>query len=208
MGESAESFLVIDTETTGLFDFARPADAEGQPRLASIAMLFCDAEMNRPYEWFALIKPDGWTMPPQAEAINGLTNDRLTKEGIDASVALAIYSGAIHLGRTVVAYNAQYDTKIMRGTLRRAGLPDLYEMTHARCVMEACTDVCRIPSSRGRGYKWPKLAQAHAHLFGAAHDGAHGALDDARAALRIAQELQKRKIELPRKGAAARSYVG
>lgn len=194
-------FLIVDTETTGLFDFSRPADAEGQPRLASIAMLFCDGELNLQHEWFSLIRPDGWTMPPQAQAINGLSNERLMAEGIDVSVPLAMYAGAIHHGRTVVAYNAQYDTKIMRGALRRSGLPDLYDLTTTRCAMDACTNVCRLPSARGNGYKWPKLAQAYAHLFGSAHEGAHGALEDARAALRIARELKARGVHLPLKGA-------
>lgn len=33
------NLLVIDTETNGLFDFSKPADAEGQPRLAHLAMI-------------------------------------------------------------------------------------------------------------------------------------------------------------------------
>lgn len=119
---------------------------------------------------------------------------------MDDAVALAFYSGAVHHGRTVIAYNAQYDTKIMRSALRRAGHPDLYDLTTARCLMEACTDVCRILSPRGNGYKWPKLLQAYAHLFGTPHEGAHGALEDARAALRIARELRVRGIALPLKG--------
>ena len=31
-------YAVIDTETSGLFDFSKPAEAEGQPRLASLAI--------------------------------------------------------------------------------------------------------------------------------------------------------------------------
>ena len=38
-------YVVIDTETSGLFDFSKPADAEGQPRLASLAMVFLDQDM-------------------------------------------------------------------------------------------------------------------------------------------------------------------
>jgi DNA polymerase III epsilon subunit-like protein len=194
-------FLVIDTETTGLFDFARPADADGQPRLASIAMLFCDDAFELQHEWFSLVRPDGWEMPHEAEAINGLTTERLRAEGVDVSVPLAIYAGAIEHGRTVVAYNAQYDTKIMRGALRRAGLPDLYDHTATLCIMEAMTDVCALPSARG-GYKWPKLVQAYAHFFGEQHEGAHGALEDARACHRIAQELRRRACAMPIKKAA------
>ena len=31
-------FVVLDTETSGLFDYCKPADADGQPRLAEIAL--------------------------------------------------------------------------------------------------------------------------------------------------------------------------
>lgn len=52
-------YLVIDTETTGLPDWRLPADAEGQPRLASWCFILADAG-----------------------AINGLTNERLQAEGL------------------------------------------------------------------------------------------------------------------------------
>jgi DNA polymerase III epsilon subunit-like protein len=194
-------YLVIDTETTGLFRFNDPAEAEGQPYLASVALLFCDDAFNLEHQWAALIRPDGWTMPDEAIAIHGLTNERLHAEGIDVSVPLAIYSGAIVTGRTIVAFNAWYDTKVMRGALRRARLPDLERDTQMLCVMEAMTGVCCIPSRRG-GYKWPRLAEAHVYLFGAEHEGAHGALPDALAALRIAREMRERGYPLPLKAAA------
>jgi DNA polymerase III epsilon subunit-like protein len=194
-------FLVVDTETSGLFDFARPADAEGQPRLASIAMLFCDAQWRLQHQWFTLVRPDGWDMPAAAEAINGLSTARLEAEGVDVSVPLAIYSGAVACGRTVVAYNVQYDLKIMRGALRRAGYPDLYHATDSLCIMEAMTPICAVPSARGVGYKWPKLTEAYAYLVGKL-EGAHGALADASACLRLAQELHAMAVDMPIKRAA------
>lgn len=194
-------FLVIDTETSGLFDFTRPADAEGQPRLASVAMLLCDEQLEVEREYYTLVRPDGWEMPAQAEAINGLSTAKLLADGVDVYWPLLIYSAAID-GRIVMAYNAQYDLKIMRGALRRAGLPDRFDYTESTCVMQAMTDVCRILKPSGRGYKWPRLAEAHAHFFGDAHDGAHGALPDARACLRIAREMRYRGIDMPRKRAA------
>jgi hypothetical protein len=33
-------YVIIDTEGSGLFDFSKPADAEGQPRLAQLAMIY------------------------------------------------------------------------------------------------------------------------------------------------------------------------
>ncbi len=66
-------YAVIDTETSGLFDFSKPADAEGQPRLASLAVIRLDAELNEEGADEYLIKPEGWTLPAEATTINGLT---------------------------------------------------------------------------------------------------------------------------------------
>ena len=52
------------------------------------------------------------------------------------------------------------------------------------CTMKSTTDICRIPSPRG-GYKWPKLGEAYKHFFGEELQGAHDAMNDVRAAMRI-----------------------
>ena len=39
-------YAVIDTEGSNLFDFSKPADAEGQPRLAELAIIYADSEFN------------------------------------------------------------------------------------------------------------------------------------------------------------------
>lgn len=65
---NTQRLLVIDTETSGLFDWSRPADAEGQPRMSSLAMLAVLGERV----WLkahAYVRPDGWTMAPDATAI-------------------------------------------------------------------------------------------------------------------------------------------
>jgi hypothetical protein len=36
------NYLALDTEGSGLFDFTKPADAPGQPRLAAIGMILAD----------------------------------------------------------------------------------------------------------------------------------------------------------------------
>ena len=50
-------YLVFDTETTDLCDFNRPAHAEGQPRLASWAMMFVDDDLQVTEGWHGLVKP-------------------------------------------------------------------------------------------------------------------------------------------------------
>lgn len=120
-------YLVVDTETTGLFDFAKPADAAGQPRLAEFAGIVCTADPSEPAtEHRYLVRPDGWEMTADGTEINGLTTEYLAERGAPVADVLAFYSAQIADGLIVVAHNAQYDTKIMRGEMRRADLPDLF----------------------------------------------------------------------------------
>ncbi len=175
-------FCIFDTETSGLFNFALPADAIGQPRLASIAMLTCDENLRLVAAVSFLIKPEGWQMPPEAEAINGLSTVLLNEHGIPPKDALDQYTQKIDAGMTMVAHNAQYDTKIMRGEMRRASFADRYESTATFCTMQFLTDICRIRKPNG-GYKWPKLSEAVSYCLGRDHANAHGALPDALACL-------------------------
>lgn len=183
-------YLIVDTESSGLFDFSKPADAEGQPRLAHLGMLFVDESMAIEREASLYVKPDGWVMPAEAQAVNGLSMEMLAAKGIPVVEVLAQYSAAIEEGRVVVAYNAQYDCKMLRGELRRAGMPDLFDVTQNICVMRPCTGVCKIPKANGKGYKFPKLAEALAH-FKFPQEAPHTAMDDARGAYRIFRKLKE-----------------
>lgn len=122
-------FIVIDTESNGLFDFSKPADAEGQPRMAELAMIFLNEEMEIEREYQGYVKPDGWEMTPEASAINGLTTEFLIENGKPVKEVLQIYADAIKESRAVVAFNAQHDTKICRAEFRLSGMPDLFTET-------------------------------------------------------------------------------
>ena len=183
---------VIDTETSGLFDFKQPADAPGQPRLANLAIIMLDENLEVTAEHDFLIQPDGWDLTPEAAAVNGLTVERLKAEGIPVRDVLGKYSTLIEAGYVIATYNAQFDTKIMRGELRRAGMPDLFEQTPNVCLMRASTDVCKIPSKNNRGFKFPKLGEACA-FFKIEQSASHTALGDARSAVAILKALHALK---------------
>lgn len=184
-------YLVIDTETTGLFNFKLPADAEGQPRLAHLAMIWADAEGNELDRQDLYVRPNGWTMPQgpkSAGEVNGLTDEFLSANGADIGEVLEQYLEEVRRGLVVVAFNAQYDLKVMRGELRRAGKPDLFEQTKNVCVMRPMTALCRIPYANRGGFKFPNLGEALL-FFGHVLEGAHQATSDADGARTLLQEL-------------------
>lgn len=182
--------LVIDTETSGLFDFKQPADAAGQPRLAQFGAIYCDLDSEQVEEQRVgmHIQPDGWEMDPGAGAVNGLTTAFLRENGVPVAEALNAYEKAILDGYTVVAFNAQFDTKVMRAEFRRAGRPDLFEQTPNVCVMRPMMKLGVVKASGGGGF--PKLSDCCAH-FGITHEKRHDAIGDAEAALAILVELNR-----------------
>lgn len=191
------TYMVIDTETSGLFDFQKPADADGQPRLASLAMVLLAPDMSIASEQNFLVKPDGWTMNAEATAIHGLTQDRLMEEGQLIDDVLVQYALALEARHVIVGYNVSFDLKMMRGEMRRLSMPDRYEDTASICCMRPLTDVCKITKPTGRGYKFPKLTEAYKFLFGRDYEGAHGSLQDARACAEIFREIRARDIRCP-----------
>lgn len=184
-------YIVVDTESTGLFDYKMPADAEGQPRMAEIAILFVDAALEIEREYRALIKPDGWIMPPETAEIHGLTQAILMEKGLPVREALDVYNEAIAEGRVMAAHNSQHDAKMLRAELRRAGLPDQFEAAPNLCTMRTLTDVCKIPYANGRkGYKFPKLSEA-CEFFGIEQQAQHSAYSDAMDCLQLMRRMKQ-----------------
>lgn len=185
-------FAIIDTETNGLFRFKDaagvpvPADDPSQPRLAHLGIILLDEQLQEERAIDLYVRPDGWKMEPEAQAVNGLTDEFLTENGSDVLIVLDQYVRVIDAGYVIVAFNAQFDCKQMRGELRRAGLDDRFEQTPNICVMRASMAL-KIKKASGRG-GFPSLADVCAH-FGIDHKAAHTAGGDARAALEIFRRL-------------------
>lgn len=190
----SENYVCIDTETSGLFDFSKPADGEGQPRMASVAFIRLFPDFTVMLEREFLIRPDGWRMNDAAALIHGLTHDRLMADGVPVIEALDYYNDILDANPVIVGYNASFDLKVLRGELRRAGKPDRFEGTRSVDCMRPLTDICKVPKASGSGYKWPKLTEAYRAIFQRELAGAHGALADARACAEIFREMHPRGI--------------
>jgi DNA polymerase-3 subunit epsilon len=185
------NYLVLDTETSGLMDFKKPADAAGQPRVCQVGLIFVDNDLVVEREIEHLIKPNGWTLDNEGEAakINGLTQEKLEAEGVDIREVLREYGSAIDERRIVVGHNCSFDMKLMRAELRFAGFPDRFMQTRNICTMWGSRDIVGIPAANGKGFKIPKLSEACV-FFGIEQPDSHSALADARSALQILRCLR------------------
>lgn len=204
MADDGAKYMVFDTETTGLPPRAPrgaapiPADDPRQPRMASFAAVFTDSQ-GLPMERVKhFVRPEGWTMAYfddlaraegklPASAINGLTDERLNAEGVPVALPLTVYSEAIKAGLTPIAFNKLFDLKIMRGELRRAGMPDLFEETKAICAMAALDPYAAEGLCMSRP-GFVKLSVA-CEFFGIVNADAHDAMGDADATAEIVRIL-------------------
>ncbi len=195
------AFAVFDTETTGLFVFRDkatgqpvPADAEGQPRMASFAVVYADEDGREISRAKLFVQPNGWTIDgTYAAQVNGLSDAFLIENGVPVEEVLALWNAVVDRGITAAAFNAQFDCKMMRAELRRAGLPDRFEETRNVCVMKALDPYAADGLCITRGFV--KLAAA-CEFFGIVNANAHDAMADAEAA-RALLEIIIRDQRLP-----------
>lgn len=174
-----------DCETTGKADFNAPPTAAHQPRLVQLAAVLATDEGEEISTINLLVKPDGWTIGPEAAAVHGITTEHATKYGIAAKAAVGIFVRMAQAADSLHAFNADFDRLIlMIEIVRIPGMPDPFEAGKLRCEMKPMTDICRLPGNYGK-FKWPSLVQAHTHCYGRAFDDAHDALGDVRAMMAV-----------------------
>ena len=185
------NYIATDTEGSGLFDYTKPADAPGQPRLAAIGMILADESLNETERHSFLIRPEGWVFDDRSEAaaVNGLTHERLMDEGVDVKQALRIYGDALDNRRIVVGHNILHDLKMMRAEMRIAGFPDRFMETRYICTMQGSRLFVDARTADGKK-KAPKLEEACA-FFGieVEEKGAHTGIGGAERALQILRKL-------------------
>lgn len=205
-------WVFFDCETTGLPMRSKkdeppiPADHPGQPHLAALAMVWTSPALHITAKKRWYIKPDGWKMEPGATKVNGLTDEFLRNNGQPVGQVLDFYERAIAEMHIFCAYNIQFDAKIMRGELRRAGRPDHILETPTVCAMQSCAGVVKAKKMDGSP-KTPKLDEAMRHFKIDWEGTPHTAPADAMACLRIVRFLSQIGIDLTPKIIASKAYV-
>jgi DNA polymerase-3 subunit epsilon len=190
--ERLDFLLFIDTETTGLPDFKKPADDPSQPRVCSFAALVTDNTGTVINGFASLIKPDNWpAIDPKAFETHGLTLEHCDRYGVPAAIVFAVAEKMMGAADRRIGHNISFDLKILRGELRRAGLDDHYDKERDYCTMHKSRDLCQVPptdkmmAAGRKGFKVPSLEEAYQHFFGKPIVNPHTALADVRACMKI-----------------------
>jgi len=188
-------YLFIDTETTGL-PLRRGAphtDLHVWPRIVSISWAFYDTPSSDPTYKYNIIRPQGFTIPPEAAGIHGISTERAIREGVALSTVLRALSEDIRGSSPslLVAHNMQFDRPIIQAEYIRAGQEEPISMLPVFCTMVSTTELCRLPPMRNGKHKWPKLEELHYYLFRMDFSAGHDARADVRACAKCFFRLQE-----------------
>ena len=167
----ARNFYVLDTETTGL----GKAD-----EIVQIGIVDGDGAviMNQ------LIKPT-IAIPPAAATIHGITDGDVA--GAPSFKDVYIRLSMLLAGQVVIAYNMDFDWRMLQQSAARYTLPDV-RIGRRDCAMKQYSRFKGLRKDSGRNYVPHKLVNA-ARQEGLSITRAHDALDDARMTLALIHKM-------------------
>jgi len=190
--------VIFDTETTGLFDWSKPADDDCQPRMCSLSATLVDAE-GRPIQHINhYVLPDNWSVHvrdprnhAEAFAVNGLSLEFLEANGSPIEEVLQEFDRLVDDCELIAGYAVSFDQKVVRGEQRRAGRPDRYGERPTFDVMHAV--------KAHLGVKSIKLADAVRRCLEREPTDSHDARGDVTDTIALYTWCIERRLVVPKK---------
>jgi DNA polymerase III epsilon subunit-like protein len=187
MPDRDRKLLFFDCETTGLprTRYFSPDTVDDWPHLVQLAWARYDDRGNKEDARSRIIRPEGFTIPPDSTRIHGITHAHARRVGEELADVLDEFLEAAGVPETtLVAHNLSYDLHVVAADLVRKGMSlDILDLPGI-CTMMQTTELCRLPRPGGFGYKWPTLDELHTFCFGRSYEGAHDAARDLEACAR------------------------
>lgn len=189
--------MFFDTETTELPEWKLPSEHATQPHLCQFTAILCEDRMENEIDYAdMLIKPDGWTIPPELTKLHGISHERALADGLPEADAVGTFLRMTSKADLVCAFGVDFDMRIMRIAMLRHGhtkmaCDEIARTITTHCVMRQATPLCRLPPSDkmmavGRKtFKTPTLTEAVKALLGEDLDEAHDARVDVLATSRL-----------------------
>lgn len=195
-------YLIFDTETTGLpKNWNAPLeDLDNWPRLVQLAWQVHDAHGKLISAQNFIVKPEGFTIPFNAEKVHGISTQRALDEGHDLEKVLNIFTEDLNKAEVTIGHNIEFDNNIVGAEYLRKEMPNHAGTMESIDTKDASTDFCAIPGGKGGKFKWPTLTELHQKLFGVGFDDAHDAAYDVDATSRCFFGLLKEGVVPPRGG--------
>ena len=182
--------LGYDVETQNLPLFREPSSDPRQPHIVQLAAKLIDSETRQCYQAIDLIvKPDGWEIPEETVKIHGITTGTANRVGVPEEAVLMMLLTLEEIADVRIAHNESFDARIIRIAIKRFiddEQADRWRASESYCTMHNCTNICRIPDTKGRKkFKWPRLEEAYKHFTGEEMTNAHNAMADVDACISV-----------------------
>ncbi|WP_162416304.1 DNA polymerase III subunit alpha [Cyclobacterium roseum] len=195
-------YLIFDTETTGLpRDYNAPiSDLANWPRLVQLAWQLHNEKGELISQQNFIVKPEGFTIPYNAEKIHGISTQRALKDGHELGQVLKAFEKDLERCRYLVGHNIGFDINVVGAEMLRAKRPGNLLEKESLDTKDLSTDFCAIPGGKGGKYKWPTLLELHTKLFGQGFGDAHDAAYDVDATAKCFFGLIKEGVLPPAEG--------
>jgi len=207
-------YLFFDTETTGLFvDEKQSFDLHHsffkhdlrfqmmrQPHMVQLSWITTDKDCNIISQHDYIIQPKGFSIPPEATRIHGITTEIAKEKGAPIKEVIEKFMEDVYAANTLVGHNIAFDRRVINTELIRLRLNNEYDDTNyydfdskeSICTMKESIQYCEIPSHNYyHPYKQPKLQELHKKLFGCEFEDAHNSMSDVTATLKCFKEMKK-----------------
>ena len=108
-------YLIFDSETTGLphNKTAPVEDLNNWPRLVQLAWQLHGQKGELLSSANEIVKPDGFTIPFNAEKVHGISTERALKVGRDLKEVLDKFTQDVKKAEVLIGHNIEFDNKII-----------------------------------------------------------------------------------------------
>lgn len=189
-------YLIFDTETTGLpHNKSAPAeDLDNWPRLVQLAWQLHDSKGKLLSTGNHIVRPEGFTIPFNAEKIHGISTKRALDVGEDLKGVLEKFTKDVERADVLVGHNIEFDNNIIGAEYLRTNQENI--LASARNIDTALDtkEYCQLQGGIGGRLKSPKLIELYEKLFGEPFADAHDAAYDVDATAKAFFECLKRSI--------------
>lgn len=197
--------LFYDSETTGLPKWDQPSESPEQPHIVQLAAVLMDLDSRKMISSMnVIIRPDGWTIPPEMTEIHGITTEHALAVGVPENLAIDMLF-SLWNGRPRIGHNEGFDARIVR--IAQMRFPKAYpepllaawKEGKSVCTAQLSKPILNLGPTEAMKktnfkVKTPNLGEAYRHFFGKGIEGAHTAMADVKACIDVyfaIQDMQK-----------------
>ncbi len=184
--------ITIDIETTNLVPKGITYEKDFHQFTYILSMAW---KINNQPRFEYIINQEGRIVPPEATAINGITQAMCDESKFDTFTTLLQFIMDANESDFIIGHNIYFDTSIIKANVLRIISGGKTPLAMYEKISEILHKDKRIDTMRAGqkicGGKWPKLTELHFKLFQEEYD-AHSAGNDVDACYRCAMWLSRR----------------